>query len=200
MPCVRESKEALRIHDAGTKGQPMIERLLIKPVLYVLVAIALAGVLFGGVQCSKRQTAEVAQAKAEKETADLRAAIAEEREQFTTWARDQETRHRDSMAKLDQDNQKRIADAQAATDRLVAGLRDDTVRLHARWQAALATSRLSAGAAAASGTHDPAGDVEASVGRIIGAARACDAQVIGLQQAVRNIVATCNAKPPERKP
>lgn len=173
-----------------------MSRFLTMPILYALLGVIL---LLGGynvVQAVQKANLRTDLAEANAANKTLIADIATEREAFTNWARDQEQRHTQAMAKLDQDNQKRIADAQAATDRLVAGLRNDTVRLHDRWQAALATSRLSAGVAAASGAHDPAGDVEASVGRIVGAARACDAQVIGLQQAVRQIVATCNASPP----
>lgn len=73
------------------------------------------------------------------------------------------------------------ADAQAASDRLVADLRAGNQRLHTRWQAAIATSELSAAAAAASIADGGAADRIESAGRIVGAAAACDAQVKGLQ-------------------
>jgi len=77
------------------------------------------------------------------------------------------------------------ADAQAASDLVVADLRAGNVRLHQRWQAALATGELSAAAAAASGVDGGAADREASAGRIIGAAATCEAQVVGLQAYAR---------------
>lgn len=73
------------------------------------------------------------------------------------------------------------ADAQAASDRLVADLRAGNQRLHDRWQAAIATSELSAAAAAGAITDGRADDRHQSASRIIGAADACDAQVKGLQ-------------------
>lgn len=73
------------------------------------------------------------------------------------------------------------ADAQAASDHLVADLRAGNQRLHARWQAALATGELSAAAAAAALADGSAADRIESAGRIVGAAAACDAQVKGLQ-------------------
>jgi hypothetical protein len=73
------------------------------------------------------------------------------------------------------------ADAQAASDRLVADLRSGNQRLHDRWQAAIATSELSAAVAAGAVADGGADDRHQSAGRIIGAADACDAQVKGLQ-------------------
>ena len=69
------------------------------------------------------------------------------------------------------------ADAQAASDRLVADLRAGNQRLHDRWQAAIATSELSAAAAAGAVPDGGAADRYESAGRAIGAADACDAQV-----------------------
>lgn len=77
------------------------------------------------------------------------------------------------------------ADAQAASDRLVADLRAGNQRLHLRWQAAAATSELSAAAAAASLADGAADDRIQSAGRIVGAAAACDAQVMALQAFAR---------------
>jgi len=73
------------------------------------------------------------------------------------------------------------ADAQAASDRLVADLRAGNQRLHDRWQAAIATGELSAAASASALADGGAADRYESAGRIIGIADACDAQVRGLQ-------------------
>lgn len=81
--------------------------------------------------------------------------------------------------------EKEKADAQAVSERVVADLRAGNLRLHQRWQAAVATSELSSAAAAASGVNGGAADREASAGRIIGAASACEAQVAGLQAFAR---------------
>lgn len=72
-------------------------------------------------------------------------------------------------------------DAQKASDRLVADLHDGNRRLHQRWQASVATAELSAAVAAASRPDGRADDRIESVGRAVGAAAQCDAQVRGLQ-------------------
>lgn len=77
------------------------------------------------------------------------------------------------------------ANAQAASDALVADLLAGNERLHVRWQAAIATSELSAAAAAAAQPDGGAADRYQSAGRIIGAADQCDAQVKGLQAFAR---------------
>lgn len=77
------------------------------------------------------------------------------------------------------------ADAQAASDRVVADLRAGNQRLHDRWQAALATAGLSATAAAAAGADGGPADRYESAGRIVRAAEECAAQVKGLQAFAR---------------
>ena len=77
------------------------------------------------------------------------------------------------------------ADAQVASDHLVAELRDGNKRLHQRWQASIATGQLSAAAAAARVDDGGADDRYQSAGRAIGAADACDAQVRALQAFAR---------------
>lgn len=84
-------------------------------------------------------------------------------------------------AKYEQDK----AHAQAAHDAVVADLRAGNERLHQRWQAAAATSELSATAAAAGTADGGADDRFHSAGRIVGAADRCDAQVIALQAFAR---------------
>lgn len=77
--------------------------------------------------------------------------------------------------------EKEKADAQTASDRLIADLRAGNQRLHQRWQAAVATADLSAAAAAGSQPDGRADDRIESAGRAIGAAAQCDAQVRALQ-------------------
>lgn len=77
--------------------------------------------------------------------------------------------------------EKEKADAQTASDRVIADLLAGNVRLHQRWQASAATAELSAAAAAASEPDGAADDRIESAGRAIGAAAQCDAQVRALQ-------------------
>ncbi|HHA2628629.1 endopeptidase [Stenotrophomonas maltophilia] len=77
--------------------------------------------------------------------------------------------------------EKEKADAQTASDRLIADLRAGNQRLHQRWQAAVATADLSEAAAAGSQPDGRADDRIESAGRAIGAAAQCDAQVRALQ-------------------
>lgn len=77
--------------------------------------------------------------------------------------------------------EKEKANAQTASDRVIADLRAGNLRLHQRWQASVATGQLSAAAAAASEPDGAADDRIESAGRAIGAAAQCDAQVRALQ-------------------
>ena len=99
-------------------------------------------------------------------------------------ARAAEQKRATEMARIDREQQERDARDQAANDRLVADLRADRVRLHSRWQAALATSRLSGAVATASGADESQRDRQDSAARIVRAADRCDAQVKGLQAIV----------------
>jgi len=170
-------------------------RFLTTPILYGLLAALVLALGFGGWQWAKASGLRADLAESQTALATQTASIAEERVQFVTWARDQEQKHTAEMARIDREQQEKDARDQAANDRLVADLRSGNVRLHQRWQAALSTSRLSASVAAAGRADEGTGDVEESVGRIIGAARACDAQVIGLQQVVKAMQVTCSGSP-----
>ena len=170
-------------------------RFLTAPIMYALLALTLGALIFGGVQCSGKKTAEVALANAQKTLSDERAAVATERQKFIQWARDQEHRHAADMARIDADNQKRIANEKAANDRLVADLRAGNVRLHARWSAAVATAKLSQGVAAAGRPDAAERERQDSAARIIGAADRCDAQVKGLQDVVRSMMSIGAGEP-----
>ena len=170
-------------------------RFLTAPIMYALAGLLALSLIFNGVQAFGKAKLETQLAQSQTALAEQTASIATERETFERQARIAEQKNTAEMARIDREQQEKIARDQAANDRLVADLRADRVRLHSRWQAALATSRLSAGVAAASGADEGTGDVEASVGRIIGAARACDAQVIGLQQVIRSMQATLSGSP-----
>lgn len=153
----------------------MITRIL---VAIILVLLAVAVWQRGSVAIAHRAADSAATARdvAAGERDSVRAELAQANNVITT--------ERATAAKanaLAAQYEKDKADAQTASDRVVADLRAGNLRLHQRWQAAVATSELSAAAAAASTVDGGAADREASAGRIIGAAAACEAQVTGLQ-------------------
>ncbi|SBV37843.1 conserved hypothetical protein [uncultured Stenotrophomonas sp.] len=153
-------------------------------VLIIIVAL-LAGIVVwqrGSVAIAHRaaDNAAAARAVAEGERDDARAALAQAAHVITN-----ERANAAAASAVAARYEKDKADAQAASDRLVADLRAGNQRLHARWQAAIATSELSAAAAAASIADGGAASRYESAGRAIGAADACDAQVRGLQAFAR---------------
>ncbi len=163
--------------------------LVSKPVIYALAGALLASLIFGGTQCSQKQAARTDAAKARTELAEQTASIAIEREAFVTQARAVEQRHTAEMSRIAEQEQERLNREKADHDRLVADLRAGTVRLHNRWQAALATSRLSATVGAASQPDAAERERQDSAARIVRAAQRCDAQVKGLQEVVRSMTA-----------
>jgi hypothetical protein len=76
------------------------------------------------------------------------------------------------------------ADAEASNAAVVDGLRNGTLRLQDQWATCRATAAAVSSAAGGYQPDDQADDRAASAGRIVRAAAQCDAQVIGLQQAL----------------
>jgi len=159
-------------------------RFLTMPVMYALAVLLSLSLAFNGWQALGKAKLSVSLAESQTAIATQTASIAEEREAFQVAARAAEQKHADEMARIDREQQERDARDQAANDRLVADLRADRVRLHSRWQAALATSRLSGAVATASGADESQRDRQDSAARIVRAADRCDAQVKGLQAIV----------------
>lgn len=153
-------------------------------ILSGLLLVLLAIVVWqrGSVSIAHRaaDNAAAARDRAEGERDDARAALAQANHVITT-----ERANAAKASAVAAQYEKDKADAQAASDRLVADLLSGNQRLHARWQAAVATSELSAAAAAASLDDGAAADRYQSAGRIIGAADQCDAQVEALQAFAR---------------
>lgn len=149
-------------------------------ILTGLLLVLLAVVVWqrGSVSIAHRaaESASAARDRAEGERDNAREVLAQARAAITT-ERDNAAKARAVATQYEKDK----ADAQAASDRLVADLRDGNQRLHARWQASIATSELSADAASGAVADGSATDREESAGRIVGAAAACDVQVKGLQ-------------------
>ena len=99
-------------------------------------------------------------------------------------ARQAENAQREALAKLDAQHQKELEEAKNAQARTIAELRNGTLRLQKHW-AGCETDRLSSAAASAAELDESARLRAESAGRIIGAADECDAQVRGLQGAVK---------------
>lgn len=157
----------------------MIVRIL-TGVLLVLLAVVVWQ--RGSVSIAHRaaDNAAAARAAADGERDTARAELAQANSVIAT-----ERAHAAKASAVAAQYEKDKADAQAASDRLVADLRAGNQRLHDRWQAAIATSELSAAAAAGALADGGAADRYESAGRAIGAADACDAQVMALQAFVR---------------
>ena len=98
-------------------------------------------------------------------------------------ARQAEHRHAADMARIGQEHQEALRNAQAGYDRTVADLRSGNLRLQERWRSCAANLPGSGGAG--QGADAAADDRSESAGRIVRAAAECDAQVIGLQSVIR---------------
>lgn len=120
-------------------------------------------------------------AQANETNARIHAGIAQERETFERKAREAERKQAEAIAAVADQYAKDMADAQAQADMLVADLRAGNVKLHKRWQAAIATAELSGAVQSAAELDAAARDREESAGRAIAAARAADDQIRGLQ-------------------
>lgn len=155
--------------------------LTVKPLLIALAALV-ATVAVQQVRVSRAHTAT---AEVRAQLADVRASIAEQREQFEREARATEQRQREALAGVAADYQQRMTDARATSDRVVAELRAGTERLRDHWQGCLATADLSGAASSAAGIDDGAELRRQGAGDLVSVAAECDAQVIGLQSAIR---------------
>lgn len=122
-------------------------------------------------------------AKAELALSNVQRDAAQQVALAETRARQAEHRHAADMARIGREHQEALKDAQANSARLVADLRAGTVRLQERWRSC--TARLPGSTGAASEPDAAADDRSESAARIVRAAAACDAQVIGLQNVIK---------------
>jgi hypothetical protein len=142
----------------------------------LLVVIVVLSALLG-LQTYRLGASKLAQAKAETvQVASQR--VAEQA------ARKAEQAHAQALADIAEQYERDKTSAESNHARLVADLRAGIVRLHDRWQAAIATSKLSGTVARAAESDAAARDREESAARIIAAADQCDAQVRGLQEVI----------------
>lgn len=149
-----------------------------------LVLAAILGAGWAGWEWRDRSAdAEMATLVAQRATE--RHEAAERLAQFEAMAREQERRHAADMDRIAQEYLEELSNAKAESDRVVAQLRDGTLRLQDRWRGCGEPSPVPDFDA---GTRAPDAvtiDREASAARIVHAARECDAQVRGLQSVIR---------------
>ena len=151
----------------------------IRALLFIIALLCGLAVWQRGSVASARLSATIAEQARDEAQAELSAAQA-----ALSQAHDIINTERARVAAanvLAQQYEQEKADALATHDRVVAELRAGNLRLHARWQATVATHDLSTAAAAAALADAAARDREESAGRAIGAAAQCDAQVRALQ-------------------
>lgn len=123
------------------------------------------------------RSADIAQLRTDKQS--LTDALA-----YTNRTLEAERGKAQALAQIATDYEAEKRAIETAAERTVADLRSGNVRLHQRWQAAIATSELSRAVASAAEPDGSAADRQESAGRIIAAADQCDAQVRGLQQVI----------------
>src|SRR5690606_1022023 len=134
-----------------------------------LLALALA---FGAGAWVGYQPGSAKAAKAETTLAEYRQQAAEQIAAAEQMARQAEHRHAADMARIGDEHQEALRNAQAGYDRTVADLRAGNLRLQERWRGCQLP-----GATGASGEPDAASrDREESAARAVRAAAECDAQ------------------------
>ena len=156
--------------------------LLTKPVMYGLTVALLASLLWGGVQCSQKQTARTDAADARRELAEERAAAAKALAESEGRARAQEHRHAADMARIEREARERVQEAgDAAYDRAVADVRAG--RLRNVWTCPAASGVPGAGAAAPE-RDGGADDRAAAVADVLRIGAEADARLAACQAVV----------------
>lgn len=154
---------------------------------YILAgALSIIGVQQVRISHHKAETAraETATTKAKGQLETFRREAAESVAAAQAEARQQEQRHAADLSRISYQYEQEKKDAQAVANRVADDLRSGAARVHQRWEACAATSGLS-GAQPSAGFADAAQrDREESIGRVIAAARGCDAQVSALQKVI----------------
>lgn len=155
----------------------------IRSGLWLLAAALVFGLgfHFGGLKAEATLSAYKATAEKAIAAAAKAETAASER------AREAEKAGQERADRLAEAYERDKTNAQESADKLASDLRAGNVRLHNRWQACIATDRLSEAARAASQSDDAARDREASAGRVVAAARAADDQIKRLQEFVREV-------------
>lgn len=138
------------------------------------------------VQQARVSTAQLSAANSARDLAEANRAVSAEREQFQVRARESERTYAAGVAAAQQMYLEETNRAQAESEKLVAHLRDGTVRLRQQWQGCVAAARVPEAADSVGGPDAAANDRTESAGRIVRAAAGCDAQVRGLQAVIKS--------------
>lgn len=157
--------------------------------IQLAIGAVVALVVLLGVQTYRVASIKTDLAESKTELADLKAAIAGEREKFEAEARATEQRHAKAIAAVNDTHAKEMADAREKSAAVVADLRAGTRRLQSHWQGCVSTSELSRSAASLASADEGARLRAESAGRIIGAAAEADAQIRALQGVIRALYA-----------
>lgn len=130
---------------------------------------------------------DAAAAEGDMRLRTLQAQVEADRQASEREARAKEAEQRTELADVAAKYEQEKANAQVQHDRLVADLRAGAVRLQQRWRGCETATRMPVAPAGSGEPDGGADDRIASAGRIVRAAAACDAQVRGLQAAIRSL-------------
>ncbi len=151
----------------------------------LLLATALGLALWWAYATVWQRGYDVAAAEGDARLRSMQAQIEAECRAREREARATDHKHRDALQQIAAQYEQEKADAQAAADSTIADLRSGTVRLRQHWQGCVATAALSRAAASAAVADDGAELREQGAGDLVSVGEACDAQIRGLQAAIR---------------
>lgn len=152
-----------------------------RALLLALVAAALALAALGAHNVRLRASRDAARAA----LIETRATAAAQRAEFEARSRERERAQHRALAEIQQQHQEALHDTQIRHEAVLADLRTGALRLRAHWQGCVATAELSRAAADAARLDEAARLRAAGAADLVRAAAQCDAQVRGLQAAVR---------------
>lgn len=151
----------------------------------LLLATALGLALWWAYSTVWQRGYDVAAAEGDARLRTLQAQVEADRQASEREARAKEAEQRTALDDVAAKYEQEKADAQAAADSTIADLRSGTVRLRKHWQGCVATAALSRAAASAAVADDGAELREQGAGDLVSVGEACDAQIRGLQAAIR---------------
>jgi hypothetical protein len=156
----------------------------VNPWIKVIAALIIAAAGFAVGHHLAAEAGETALAKNQSAWDAERAKLASDRADAITAQQAAEQKQAQAISQAAANYEKGKADAEASNAAVVAGLRNGTLRLRDQWATCQASSAAVSSAASGRQPDGSSDDREASAGRIVRAAAQCDAQVVGLQQAL----------------
>lgn len=154
------------------------------PWMKVIAAVLIAATGYGLGHYIAAEAGETALAKNQSAWDAERSQLASQRADAINARMLAEQGQADAIANAAANYEKGKTDAEASSEATVAGLRSGAIRLRNEWAACSATSALVSSAGASSQPDAAADDREKGAGDLVRAAAQCDAQVVGLQQAL----------------